>query len=80
MMDKNKSKKLLDCSGLCCSLPLVEARAELDKMRVGETLEVIATCGSAEKDMEILTALKQFVLIKKWKENEQLHFLIKKLQ
>ncbi|MEJ2272084.1 MAG: sulfurtransferase TusA family protein, partial [Candidatus Bathyarchaeota archaeon] len=73
---KSESRALLDCSGLCCSLQLVEARSKLDKMQIGETLEVVAKCPSTEKDMELLTKLKSYELIKKWKEDEFQHFLI----
>lgn len=76
----SKPNDLLDCSGLCCSLQLVEARSKLDKMQIGETLEVVAKCPSTEKDMELLTKLKPYELIKKWKEDESIHFLIKKVQ
>ena len=55
MTKDEKSEKILDCSGLCCSLPLVEARTELDKMEVGQTLEVIANCPSAEEDVKVLS-------------------------
>ena len=34
MVDDNITEKILDCSGLCCSMPLVEARMQLDKMEV----------------------------------------------
>jgi len=71
--------KVLDCSGLCCSLPLVEARMELDKLEVGQTLEVIANGPSAEEDMNILTRLKGYELIRTWKKDDHIHFLIKKL-
>ena len=76
-LSEENSKKI-DCSGLCCSLPLVEARTKLDKMHVGDVLEVVATCPSSEKDMEILTRLEQFELVRKWKENNKFHFEIKK--
>jgi TusA-related sulfurtransferase len=79
MAGEEKPEKVLDCSGLCCSLPLVEARMELDKMEVGQTLEVIANCPSSEEDMNILTRLKGYELVRKWKEDEQNHFLIKKV-
>ena len=79
-IEKSKPRELLDCSGLCCSLQLVEARSKLDKMQVGETLEVVAKCPSTEKDMELLTKLKAFELVKKWNEDEFIHFLIKKIQ
>jgi TusA-related sulfurtransferase len=71
--------KKLDCSGLCCSLPLVEARTESDKMEAGQTLEVIANCPSAEEDMQILTRKEGFELGRKWKEDDRAHFLINKL-
>ena len=79
MPDDDKSKNVLDCSGLCCSLPLVNARMELDKLEAGETLEVIATCPSAEEDIKILTRLEAYELVRTWKEADQTRFLIKKL-
>jgi len=79
MADDGKPKNVLDCSGLCCSLPLVEARMELNKLDVGQTLEVIADCTSAEDDMNILTRLKGYELVRTWKYDDQIHFLLKKL-
>ena len=79
MPDDDKPKNVLDCSGLCCSLPLVNARMELDKLEAGQTLEVIATCPSAEGDIKILTRLEAYELVRKWKEADQTHFLIRKL-
>lgn len=61
-------------------MPMVEARYKLDKMKVGETLEVIATCPSSQEDMQTLTQLKQFELIKSWIEQEKYHFILKKIQ
>jgi len=60
MADDGKPKNVLEYSGLCCLLPLVEARMELNKLDVGQTLEVIADCTSAEEDMNILTRLKGY--------------------
>ena len=79
LSDGEGSSDVVDCSGMCCSLPLVEARMKLDKMKVGETLEVVATCSSSVQDMEILTRLEQFELVKKWKTEEKYHFIIKKI-
>ena len=79
MTKDEKPKKVLDCSGLCCSLPLVEARTELDKMEVGQKLVVITNCLSAEEDMKVLTRKKGFKLVRKWKEDDRFHFLIQKL-
>ncbi len=48
MAGDDKPDKVLVCSGLCCLLSLVEARMELDKMDVGQTLEVITNCPFAK--------------------------------
>lgn len=80
MVDDNTPEKILDCSGLCCSMPLVEARMQLDKMKVGQTLEVISTCPSSEEDIQIFTRLKSYELVQSWKKEDQFHFLIKKVQ
>jgi TusA-related sulfurtransferase len=58
MADKGKPKKVLNRSRLCCSLLLVEARAEMDKLEARQTLEVTADCVSAEEDMKILARTK----------------------
>ena len=79
MASDGEVDKVLDCLGLCCSLPLVEARMELDKMEVGQTLEVIANCPSAEEDVNILTRLKGYELVRKWKEDDRFHFVINKV-
>jgi TusA-related sulfurtransferase len=79
-VNENKSQKVLDCSGRCCSFPLIEARTELDKMNVGDTLEVVATCSSVEKDMELLTGLPQFELVQTRKQDEKYYFVIKKVK
>ena len=79
MASEGEPNKVLDCSGRCCSLPLVEARMELDKLEVGQTLEVVADSVSAEEDMSILTRLQSYELVSTWKEGDLLHFLIKKV-
>jgi TusA-related sulfurtransferase len=79
MTDNVEQEKILDCSGLCCSLPLVEAKTELDKMECGQTLEVVATCPSAKKDMKALTRVEGFELVREWKEDDRFHFLIRKV-
>jgi TusA-related sulfurtransferase len=79
-LSKDIPQKSLDCSGRCCSFPLIEARTELEKIKVGDTLEVVATCSSAEKDMELLTNLPQFELIQTRKQDDKYFFVIKKVK
>jgi tRNA 2-thiouridine synthesizing protein A len=78
LSNREEPTEKIDCSGKCCSLPLVEARMQLDKIQVGDELEVVATCPSSEKDMEILTRLEQFELVQSWKKEEKYQFIIKK--
>jgi len=79
-MDRGiESDVVLDCSGLCCSMPLSKAREELDKMGVGLVLEVIADCPAAEEDMKILSRVTGNELVKSWKDGDHTHFLIKKV-
>jgi TusA-related sulfurtransferase len=68
MANEGKPQKVLDCSGLCCSLPLVEARTELDKMEAGQTLDVIANCPSAKEDVKVLILKEGFGLVREWKD------------
>ncbi|MFH1783820.1 MAG: sulfurtransferase TusA family protein [bacterium] len=46
-MDKTKS---LDCTGLMCPMPVVKAKLELEEMKSGEVLEVVADDPGFEKD------------------------------
>lgn len=79
MTNHDKPKKVLDCSGLCCSLPLVKTRNEMDKLETGQTLEVIADCPSAEEDMKILSRIKGYEITQSRKEDGRSIFLIKKV-
>ena len=49
-------------------------------MKIGVTLEVVATCPSSKKDIEILTSLDFFKLIRSWEKNDKYFFLIKKIR
>ena len=79
MAADEKKKKILDCSGFCCSLPLIESRTELDKMETGQILEVVANYPSIEEDMNALTRNEGIELVCKWKEGDRSHFIIMKL-
>lgn len=44
-------KKSLDCVGLFCPMPIVKTNLELETMKSGETLEIIADDPGFEKDL-----------------------------
>ncbi|HLD35672.1 MAG TPA: sulfurtransferase TusA family protein [Planctomycetota bacterium] len=45
------SDKTLDCVGLFCPMPIARTKQELDKMKPGETLEILADDPGFEKDL-----------------------------
>lgn len=80
MSNKPKVDRTLDCVGLYCPEPVFRARQELDKLAVGQVLELIADDPAAEADIPSLVKRIECQLLKVWKESNQIHFLIKKVK
>ena len=78
MSGKVKVDRTLDCIGLYCPEPVFRTRQELDKMNVGQVLEVIADDPAAEADIQSLTKRTGQKLIEIRKEGSRLRFLIRK--
>jgi tRNA 2-thiouridine synthesizing protein A len=51
---KPKPYKTLDCVGLFCPEPVFRTRMQLDEMKIGETLEILADDPAARSDIENL--------------------------
>lgn len=68
----------LDCVGLYCPEPIFRTRIELDRMRSGEVLEVVADDPSAEEDIPRLTRRLGHELLEVRREGDRLIFLIRK--
>lgn len=79
-MSERTPDRKLDCIGLYCPEPVFRTRKEIDKMIVGQILEVIADDPAAEEDITSLVKRLGQELIKIHKEGNQLHFLIRKLR
>jgi len=45
------SDKTLDCVGLFCPMPIARTKQELDKMKPGQILEILADDPGFEKDL-----------------------------
>ncbi|MDH5447477.1 MAG: sulfurtransferase TusA family protein [Candidatus Bathyarchaeota archaeon] len=73
-----KADRTLDCLGLFCPEPVYRTRLELDKMKVGETLEIWADDPAAERDIQSLTKRLGHEIVETRKEGSKLYFLIKK--
>lgn len=78
-MDTNrKPKKILDCIGLYCPQPLLQAREGIDSIEVGEVLEVLADDPAAEEDIKRFAKRTGHEIIVFEKERNTLRFLIRK--
>ncbi len=75
-----KPHRKLDCLGLYCPEPVFRTRIEIDKLDVGQVLEVTADDLAAEEDIKRLVKRLGHQLIEIHKDGDQLQFLIKKLK
>lgn len=78
MTAKTKTPSTLDCVGLYCPEPVFRTRLELDKLDVGDILEVYADDPASEEDIKSLVKRLGHELIKVNKEDSIFHFLIRK--
>ncbi len=75
---QKKPARELDCLGLYCPEPVFRTRQEIDKLAVGQVLEVVADDPAAEEDIKRLVKRLGHQLLEVRKENNRFHFLIKK--
>ena len=80
MSEEVKPNRKLDCLGLYCPEPVFRVRIELDKIKVGEVLEVLADDPAAEEDIKSLCKRLEQQLLSFSKEGNTLRFLIKKVK
>lgn len=78
MPQTSKPKRTLDCMGLYCPLPLFQTRAEIDKLEVGEVLEVLSDDPAAEEDLKRFARRTGHEIIRLERKDDRLRFLIKK--
>lgn len=79
-MTKTIPDRTLDCLGFYCPMPVLKTREELDKMKVGEILELLTDDPAAESDIQYLTKVTGQKLLKIEKKGQQITFLIKKVK
>jgi len=77
---KTKSTKTLDCLGLYCPEPVYRTRMELDDMKIGEILEVLADDPAAEADIRALAKNLGQELLSVTNEGNTVRILIKKVK
>ena len=77
---KSKSDRTLDCIGLYCPEPVFKTRLELDEMKVGETLEVLADDPAAESDITSLIKNLGQEITSIVKKGDQVQIMIRKVK
>ena len=77
---KSKPNKTLDCLGLYCPEPVFKTRLELDDMKAGELLEVLADDPAAESDIRSLVKNLEQELVSVSKDGNTVRIVIKKVR
>ena len=81
MVDSGSPKRAdhtLDCIGLYCPMPILKTREEIDKLTVGDTLEVFADDPAAEEDIKAWAKWAGQKVLEFEKTSEGMRFLILK--
>jgi len=77
---KAKPDRTLDCLGLYCPEPVFKTRMELDELKIGEILEVVADDPAAEEDVKSLVKNLGQEIVNVNKEGNAVKILIKKVR
>lgn len=75
---KVKPDKTLDCLGLYCPEPVFRTRMELDNMKAGEVLEVLADDPAAEADIPSLMKRLGHEVLSVDREDGRIRILVRK--
>lgn len=73
-----RADQVLDCIGLYCPMPVIRTKEEIDKLAVGQTLEVLADDTAAEDDLKAWAKRTGQKILEIEKTNEGMKFLIRK--
>ncbi len=83
MVDSRSLKQahqILDCIGLYCPIPILNTKQEMDKLAIGEILEVLTDDPAAEEDLKAWAKQTGQKILKIEKTDEGLRFLIQKIK
>lgn len=77
-MEEDVERRLVDCVGLYCPLPVMRAREEIDKLPPGAMMELVADDPAAGEDIPRWAKRAGHELVEAWQESGEFHFLIRK--
>jgi TusA-related sulfurtransferase len=75
-----RAHQVLDCIGLYCPMPILKTRQEIDKLAIGEILEVLADDPAAEPDIKAWAKRTGQKILEIEKTSEGLRFFIRKIK
>ena len=73
-----KPDKTLDCIGLYCPVPIFNTTQEMEKIEVGEVLEMVTDDPAAVQDIPRWAKRAGHQFIKIYKKDDHFYFLIRK--
>ena len=73
-----QAHQTLDCIGLYCPMPVLHTRQEMDKLAIGEILEILADDPAAEEDLKAWAKRTGQKILEIEKTGEGMRFLIQK--
>lgn len=77
---QTKPDRTLDCLGLYCPEPVYRTRIELDNMKIGEILEILADDPAAEADIRSLVKSLEQEILSVSKDGNTVRILVKKVK
>lgn len=75
-----KADSTLDAIGLYCPEPIFRTKEEIEKLKVGQVLEILADDPAAEEDITRWAKRTGNQILKLEKSGRTLRFLVKKLK
>ncbi|MBI3994701.1 MAG: sulfurtransferase TusA family protein [Nitrospirae bacterium] len=73
-----KADQTLDCKGLLCPLPVIRTKQAIDKMTIGQVLEMLSTDPGSVADMAAWSRRTGHELLDQRTENGLFQFYIRK--
>lgn len=75
-----QADKQLNCLRMFCPMPVIKTKVELEKLQVGQILEIIADDPAAELDLPSLAKSTGQEVVDVEKKDKEIHVFIKKIK
>ncbi len=79
-LTEHKVNRVLDCIGLFCPVPVFRTREEIDRMAVGQVLEILADDPAAEDDIRSWAKRTGQEILEIRREPSHIRILVRKVK